>query len=1295
MRSRSNSAGVRIKDTHEANDTSIDKIEDSSGKTTESSSTLATTNKLLSDLERKLSFMSSTSSNQTQQSQSSSVIVNKSFSGLGKESVQSTVLQYIKSEEDRQRDTHNNIFNPNELFADRQAKFLTKFDKSYNDDKNKKKTVGTKPENKALPQPERKTSTIKKAARNLLTRKNSLSINDSDQFSQPKAPVSSEDRGTDDGDLNNSTDQFEDAASSPNIADISFEAVEVDDPVGMEESDTSDQSIRVVRKPDRSKDLPPIPIDDEVVSIVEEDRLSTDDVKTENNGSSASKETTKELTSKDKKSKIANKASNSDEEEGVYGIFFNDNAYDDEYDIDNDNVDNDYDGSDELLLPPSPPRSPPRDLDPDKLYGLYDFSGPDPSHCSLSRDEPVYLINDQDNYWWLIRKMTKEERMMNVRQRRKSNKGSISPGSRKRASNDSGSDTDDYYDEDYSDEEDGKIGFVPAECLETYGERLARLNCFKNEELEKTSRDSLVETNDETRHIGEAEHGDSQSLQSVDSIPNKSANTSSILLRGNSLSKSNSLLKRSGSKKTNNKSVTFDNLSDLQLNEEDGDDKEVTNDEDLIREQKKKAGFDINSYYDIPHEEIEKQKNPEQDDEKGSEILSDVYPSETPLVITKNNKKSANQKKYTLLPSSLIKEGGISLNPEDSVKSPLDIFAKPTAVSSANYDQVSIGSFSPDTPPGGFVAQNGRSNHQLDSPSLDDESGNEEREFVSPSVMLRRSVILDRLTQVTSDIQEQLEIDDYDDDDDDLEEVMELKRSLQISERSAPVKQVTVESDDEYDDIAEISQQSIEEKHRGIVVIDSDEEDDLPEPDIVNLEGHVSPSKAKKKEAQKDDRSTNKDQSTKPLFSMPSASYLSQDTSLSPITEVASENSFDRVQDGAIELQEEDSKSTLIAAPEKVIESTPVKLQQNDSKQLGGYYKPIESTPIKLAQGFSNRSSALTDDKSIEATPVRMLREVSTPTAASYTPHQATPIKVQDKNKHTLVSPKSPDATPVKVSQVIPTSVPGGFISTDVTPVKESKETVKVPGQFIASDIAPGGKVNQADIPKEPVSKSIEASPVKQTQDSNADIVTSSNSATASPVKIQHSTKKDSALPANKSPVKVEKEAIQKTPIKAHEDDDTQSHVGSFSSKDSLATITPGHNNTTTDSDSRNQTFSSPLRSPLSREVTPSNIQSPVLRKKNSILPVQREEEEDDDVFDDDEDVLHNGYPADITPLTSMNSLNYGSSSTPTPSKFTPPSTSTDVSDKRKSRPVHEMFMPILGKFDELAEKLAELDGML
>lgn len=41
------------------------------------------------------------------------------------------------------------------------------------------------------------------------------------------------------------------------------------------------------------------------------------------------------------------------------------------------------------------------------------------------------------------------------------------------------------------DKEDGKIGFVPAECLETHGERLARLNCHKNEEMEKLVENEL------------------------------------------------------------------------------------------------------------------------------------------------------------------------------------------------------------------------------------------------------------------------------------------------------------------------------------------------------------------------------------------------------------------------------------------------------------------------------------------------------------------------------------------------------------------------------------------------------------------------------------------------------------------------------------------------------------------------------------------------------------------------------------------------------------------------------------
>ncbi|CAI8499493.1 unnamed protein product [Pichia kudriavzevii] len=87
---------------------------------------------------------------------------------------------------------------------------------------------------------------------------------------------------------------------------------------------------------------------------------------------------------------------------------------------------------------PSPPTSPPRELDPAKLYALYDFSGPDPSHLALAKNDSVLLLNDTDSYWWLVRRT-----------------------------------------------DDGRIGFAPAEILETYTERLARLNCWKNEVLER------------------------------------------------------------------------------------------------------------------------------------------------------------------------------------------------------------------------------------------------------------------------------------------------------------------------------------------------------------------------------------------------------------------------------------------------------------------------------------------------------------------------------------------------------------------------------------------------------------------------------------------------------------------------------------------------------------------------------------------------------------------------------------------------------------------------------------------
>ncbi|GAV29186.1 hypothetical protein PMKS-002668 [Pichia membranifaciens] len=129
--------------------------------------------------------------------------------------------------------------------------------------------------------------------------------------------------------------------------------------------------------------------------------------------------------------------------------------YQNEYDDDNDEADEDDIGSSNSLdsmeditndkltdyiqgMLPSPPSSPPKELDPTKLYALYDFSGPDPSHLPLLKNESVLLLNDSDSYWWLVRKV-----------------------------------------------DNNRIGFAPAEILETYTERLARLNCWKNEILER------------------------------------------------------------------------------------------------------------------------------------------------------------------------------------------------------------------------------------------------------------------------------------------------------------------------------------------------------------------------------------------------------------------------------------------------------------------------------------------------------------------------------------------------------------------------------------------------------------------------------------------------------------------------------------------------------------------------------------------------------------------------------------------------------------------------------------------
>ncbi|QPG73462.1 hypothetical protein FOA43_000773 [Brettanomyces nanus] len=181
---------------------------------------------------------------------------------------------------------------------------------------------------------------------------------------------------------------------------------------------------------------------------------------------------------------------------------------------------------------PSSPASPPRELDPSKMYALYDFNGPDPSHIELLKDDSVELLNDSDSYWWLVRRLN-----------------------------------------------NGKVGFAPAEILETYGERLARLNCWKNEILEKgkgkanLSRDDLklFEFNPsftkhrslDDLHVSDTSDntGDS-SRQSLNIDPPNTSVSSSIESHGGRVvsSSSSQLARKSSLKRAKSivkKSVTF------------------------------------------------------------------------------------------------------------------------------------------------------------------------------------------------------------------------------------------------------------------------------------------------------------------------------------------------------------------------------------------------------------------------------------------------------------------------------------------------------------------------------------------------------------------------------------------------------------------------------------------------------------------------------------------------------------------------------------------------------------------
>ena len=185
------------------------------------------------------------------------------------------------------------------------------------------------------------------------------------------------------------------------------------------------------------------------------------------------------------------------------------------------------------------PLPPPTELDPEKLYALYPFNGPDASHCQLEQDEPCILLNDQDVYWWLVKRCR-----------------------------------------------DNKIGFAPAEILETFPERLARLNCWKNENMSSSSRDLTVinKVPDELVSEEEDEEGDqTREGDDKEDIDKDRDNKKSTSVEGKHTLKN---YKKSG------KSVSFNDIvsyADRYIEYSDvGDENSVIEEEEEEEEEKKR-----------------------------------------------------------------------------------------------------------------------------------------------------------------------------------------------------------------------------------------------------------------------------------------------------------------------------------------------------------------------------------------------------------------------------------------------------------------------------------------------------------------------------------------------------------------------------------------------------------------------------------------------------------------------------------------------------------------------------------
>ncbi|KAI5951419.1 BUD14 [Candida jiufengensis] len=630
-------------------------------------SSLDNADKILQDLDRKLSISSNTSSQQTN---TSSVIQNNQFKGLGKQNIQINILDKLQkidqqnTKQDLNQNLKNdiiydNIFNPTEIFNEISMENFktTTFNQQYNDDK-----LGL----------ENNQSKTKSPSRKDFTKSDSLTDNNGKIIRKNS--------------LNLAQNRLERSGHEDSTKKIKVKL----------ESEQEDDEDDVPHRLEILDDLQNYNSDDEI----EDDKFH-----------------------------------NGEEEQND-----NINSEDDELTMEDDS----------LMMTLSPPRSPPSELDPDKLYGLYDFSGPDPSHCSLTRNEPVHLINDEDNYWWLIKKLTKIERIA------RENEGDLSK------------DIDDLS----SDEEDGKIGFVPAECLETHGERLARLNCYKNEEIEKSTEGDLTIVN---------------------------------------TSKSNISLKAS-------KSVTFVNLLQNEESENEEEDEEENNEvisaEKIIKEEVPIHNDNENIYSMMNDQEIRinlAQYNIEAPDlyppqHQDKETLSDVYPAETPLIITKKNSIKNSPSTTTNTTTTASPSNSKLTTPilQQTNKFNESLYPQPRKFGNYdNLDDVSISSFSPDTP------------LELKSPRFNSNSE------INKSPNLRRSIILDRLTKVTSDIEEQMNSHNSDD-----EERTSNGSKEQIEQIGVKIKK-PLQEDESEDDDEEFSFDSYAQDHSIEIARNDNDKDSL------------------------------------------------------------------------------------------------------------------------------------------------------------------------------------------------------------------------------------------------------------------------------------------------------------------------------------------------------------------------------------------------------------------------------------------------------------------------------------